>query len=132
TINSNTAGQHTSDCVSPGTLATADTVIALIIAPALPFSVPAATGCTAYSQARPQTSGVAPDVRNYLECDNSNGDSSFVTAGPSGSFNDQVLKVTVGDLMPGLEAAVADRVTRSGEFFDSLKAVYASGSWGLT
>jgi len=131
-INSNSAGQLTVDGVAPASLPTADTVIALIIAPGLPFSVPAATGCTAYSQARPQTSGVAPDVRNYLECDNSNGDSSFVTTGPSGSFNDQVLKVTVGDLMPGLEAAVADRVARSGEFFDSLKAVYASGSWGLT
>lgn len=131
-INSNSAGQLTIDGVAPASLATADTVIALIIAPGLPFSVPAATGCTAYSQARAQTSGVAPDVRNYLECDNANGDSSFVTTGPSGSFNDQVLKVTVGDLMPGLEAAVADRVTRTGEFFDTLKTVYASGSWGLS
>ena len=131
TINSNSAGQLTVDGVAPASLATADTVIALIIAPGLPFSVPAATGCTAYSQARPQTSGVAPDVRNYLECDNAtSGDSSFVTTGPSGSFNDQVLKVTVGDLMPGLEAAVADRVTRSGEFFDTLKSVYSS--WGVS
>ena len=134
TINSNSAGQLTVDSVTPASLATADTVIALIIAPGLPFSVPAATGCTAYSQARPQTSGVAPDVRNYLECDNAtSGDSSFVTTGPSGSFNDQVLKVTVGDLMPGLEAAVADRVARSGEFFDTFKTVYPSGtSWGLS
>jgi len=131
-INSNSAGQLTVDGVAPASLATADTVIALIIAPGLPFSVPAATGCTAYSQARAQTSGVAPDVRNYLECSNADGDSTFVTTGPSGSFNDQVLKVTVGDLMPGLEAAVADRVTRTGEFFDTLKTVYASGSWGLS
>ena len=130
-INSNSAGQLTVDGVAPASLATADTVIALIIAPGLPFSVPTATGCTAYSQARPQTSGVAPDVRNYLECDNAtSGDSSFVTTGPSGSFNDQVLKVTVGDLMPGLEAAVADRVTRTSEFFDTLKSVYAS--WGVS
>jgi len=131
TINSNSAGQLTVDGVAPASLAAADTVIALIIAPGLPFSVPAATGCNAYSQSRSQTSGVAPDVRNYLECDNAtSGDSSFVTTGPSGSFNDQVLKVTVGDLMPGLEAAVADRVTRSGEFFDTLKSVYSS--WGVS
>src|SRR5205814_739115 len=105
----------------------AGTVIALIIAPGLPFSVPAATGCTAYSQARAQTSGVAPDVRNYLECSNADGDSTFVTTGPSGSFNDQVLKVTVGDLMPGLEAAIANRIER--EIVPQLKAIYNSTTW---
>lgn len=131
-INSNSTGQLTVDGVAPASLPAADTVIALIIAPGLAFSVPAATGCTAWNQTRPATSGVAPDVRNYLECDNaSSGDSSFVTAGPSGSFNDQVIKVTVGDLMPGLEAAVADRLQRSGEFFDTLKTVYAGGTWGI-
>ena len=127
TINSNTAGQLTVDAVAPASLPSADTVIALIIAPGLPFSVPAATGCTAYSQARAQTSGVAPDVRNYLECDNANGDASFVTTGPSGSFNDQVLKVTVGDLMPGLEAAIANRIER--EIVPQLKAIYNSTTW---
>ena len=131
TINSNSTGQLTVDGVAPAALPAADTVIALLIAPGLPFSVPAAAGCVAWSQSRPATPDVPPDVRNYLECDNSNGDSSFVTTGPSGSFNDQVLKVTVGDLMPGLEAAVADRVMRTGEFFDTLKTVYASGTWGL-
>ena len=126
-INSNSAGQLTIDGVTPASLATADTVIALIIAPGLPFSVPAAAGCVAFSQARSQTSGVAPDVRNYLECDNSNGDSNFVTTGPSGSFNDQVLKVTVGDLMPGLEASIANRIER--EIAPQLKAIYNSNTW---
>lgn len=119
TINSNSTGQLTVDGVAPAS--PGDTVIALIIAPGLPFSVPAAAGCTAWSQSRPATPDLPPDVRNYLECENSNGDANFVTTGPSGSFNDQVLKVTVGDLMPGLEAAVYDRVQRSGEFFDVLK-----------
>jgi hypothetical protein len=127
TINSNSIGQLTIDGVAPASLAPADTVIALIIAPGLAFSVPAATGCTAWNQARPATSGVAPDVRNYLECDNANGDSSFVTTGPSGSFNDQVVKVTVGDLMPGLEAAIANRVER--EIVPQLKTVYNSSTW---
>src|SRR5213075_3199340 len=68
-----------------------------------------------------------PDVRNYLECSNADGDSSFVMTGPSGSFNDQVLKVTVGDLMPGLEAAIANRIER--EIVPQLKAIYNSTTW---
>ena len=127
TINSNTTGQLTVDGVAPASLPAADTVVALIVAPGLPFSVPAATGCTAWSQSRPATPDVPPDVRNYLECDNSNGDSNFVTTGPSGSFNDQVLKVTVGDLMPGLEAAIANRIER--EIVPQLKAIYNSAAW---
>jgi hypothetical protein len=132
-INSDSAGQLTVDGAAPGSLPAADTVVALIVAPGRAFSVPAASGCSTWNQTRPPTSGVAPDMRNYLECDNANGDSSFVTAGPAGSFNDQVLKITVGDLMPGIEAAVADRVQRTGEFLAQLKTVYTSaGGWGLT
>src|SRR5207245_189759 len=49
------------------------------------------------------------------------------TTGPSGAFNDQVVKITVADLMPGLEAAIANRVER--EIVPQLKAVYNSPTW---
>jgi hypothetical protein len=127
TINSNSAGQLNIDGVAATAMAPADTVVALIIAPARAFSASAATGCTAWNQARPATSGAAPDVRNYLECDNANGDASFVTSGPSAAFNDQVVKITVADVMPGIEAAIADRIER--EIAPLLKTVYNGPTW---
>jgi hypothetical protein len=134
-INSNSVGQLNIDGVAYASLPPGDTVVALIIAPGPAFSAPAAAGCGAWNQTRPATSGLAPDVRNYLECENATNpaDANFVTSGPSGSFNDQVVKVTVADIMPGLEAAVADRLQRTSEFFDTLKTVYSAATgWGLT
>ena len=134
-VNSNSVGQLNIDGVLYTSQAADDTVVALIIAPGPAISVAASPGCAAWNQARPQTVGLAPDVRNYLECENATNpaDANFVTTGPSGSFNDQVVKVTVADLMPGIEAALADRLQRSGEFFATLKTVYtASTGWGLT
>ena len=132
-LNSNSTGQLTVDGVAPASLPPDDTVVALIIAPGRAFSAPAAAGCTAWNQARPATSGLAPNVRNYLECDNANGDSSFVTNGATAAFNDQVVKITVADLMPGIEAAVAQRAQRTSEILGQLKTVYtAATGWGLT
>jgi hypothetical protein len=126
-INSNTVGQLTLDGAT-GT--DSDTVVALIIAPGPAINVAAATGCTAWTQTRPTTG--APDWRNYLECENatSPADNVFVTTGPSGSFNDQVIKLTKGDIMPAIEAAIANRIER--EIVPPLKAVYGTSTWGLS
>jgi hypothetical protein len=123
TINSNSVGQLTVDGAP-------NSAVALIIAPGPAFSVAATAGCAAWNQVRPTTG--TPDWRNYLECENatSPADSAFVTTGPSGSFNDQVLTITVADIMPAIEAAVAKRIER--EIVPALNAVYAPSSWGTT
>jgi hypothetical protein len=122
-INSNTLGQLTVDGV-------ANSAVALLIAPGAAITVAAAPGCAARSQVRPTTGN--PDWRNYLECENatSPADAIFVTSGPSASFNDQVLSVTTADLLPGIEAAVANRIER--DIVPLLKAVYAPPDWGIT
>jgi len=122
-INSNTLGQLTVNGVP-------NAAVALIIAPGPAFSVPAAAGCTAWNQVR--TTTAPPDWRNYLECDNATtpADASFVTTGPSTSFNDQVMVVTVADVMPAIEAAIADRINR--EILPALKTVYTPAAWGFT
>jgi len=119
-INSNSMGQLTVDGV-------ANSAVALIIAPGPAISVAAAAGCTAWTQTRPTTA--PPDWRNYLECENATNpaDSVFVTTGPSGSFNDQVLKITTADLLPAIEAGIAARIER--EIAPVLKSMYNGGSW---
>jgi hypothetical protein len=123
-INSNTAGQLTID-------GNPNDSVALIIAPGPAFVVPAASGCAAWNQVRP-TSGT-PDWRNYLECENATNpaDATFVTTGPSGSFNDQVVRITVADVMPAIEAAIAHRIER--DVAPVLKAMYngtsSTGTW---
>ena len=122
-INSNTPGQLTVDGV-------ANDAVALIVAPGAAFSVPAAAGCTAWNQIRPTTG--TPEWRNYLECENATHptpDATFVTRGPSGSFNDQVVRVTVADIMPGIEAAIAKRIDR--DIAPVLKTVFTPATWGF-
>ncbi len=123
-INSDSKGQLTLDGIA-GT--DSDTIVALIIAPGPAINVTAATGCTAWTQTRPTTG--TPDWRNYLECDNATSppDAAFVSKGPSSSFNDQVLALTKGDIMPAIEAAIANRIAR--EIVPALKSVYASAAW---
>lgn len=122
TINSNTLGQLSVDGEPNG-------AVALIVAPGPAFSVQAAAGCAARVQSR---SALPPDFRDYLECDNatSPADANFVTDGPPGSYNDQVLRVTAADLLPAIEAAIAHRIER--EIVPQLKSVYASAAWGLS
>ena len=135
-INSNSVGQLNMDGVSYTTQAAGDTVVALLIAPG-PAIYTTCNG-TGVSQVRSPTANVAPDWKNYLECENatSPADTNFVTTGPSASFNDQVVKITVADIMPGIEAAVADRIQR--EIDPVLKTVYgwssalAGAAWGHT
>ena len=120
-INSNSPGQLTVD---------AQAAVALIIAPGPAMNVLAATGCAARVQRRDALA--APDFRDYLECDNatSPADSSFVTTGPSTSFNDQVVTVAVADVLPAIEAAIAKRIER--DIVPGLKGLYADASWSTS
>jgi len=125
TINSNSPGQLDVDGQS-------NAAVALIIAPGQVMSVQSAAGCTARNQLR--NALAAPDLRDYLECDNatSPADASFATTGAAASFNDQVLRVTVADVLPALEAAIAKRIER--DIAPALSKAYAAtesgpGSW---
>lgn len=123
-INSNTSGQLTVD-------GAANAAVALIIAPGPAISAPACGGSTAISQTRPTTG--TPDLRNYLECENATyptPDATFVSTGAAGAFNDQVVRVTVADIMPAIEAAVAKRIAR--DIVPQLQNVYAGTAWGLS
>jgi hypothetical protein len=117
-INSdNAAGQLTLDA--------AGDIVVLIVAPGRPLNIAAGGGCVARNQARVRTANVAWDVRDFLDCTNSDGDGAFATNGPSGSFNDQVLAVTSGELMPVVEAAVANRFAK--QFGPTMR--YCGGLW---
>jgi len=118
-INSNTIGQLNVD-------GQVNAAVALIIAPGAAMNVSASAGCTARNQARSAPSP-AIDARDYIECFNT-GTSTFATTGPTTSFNDQVVRITVADVMPGIEAAIASRVER--EIVPLLRGVYAANSWG--
>ncbi|MCC6212185.1 MAG: hypothetical protein IT513_14200 [Burkholderiales bacterium] len=109
--------------------ATSD-VIALIIAPGPRLNVSASTNCTAWNQARSTTG--SPDARNYLECQNATwpADASFASTGPGGSFNDQVVTITVTELMPAIEAAIAKRIAL--EIVPELNRVYKPSVWGFS
>jgi hypothetical protein len=108
-------------------------VVALIIAPgpaikAQAGTTPAGATCSARNQARSQPAGTM-DPLDYLECFNS-ASLQFSTTGPAGSFNDQVMRVTVADLMPAIEASVANRIQR--EVVPALNSVYAPANWGFS
>jgi len=123
TINSNTAGDLTVD---------GQQVVALISAPGRPMNSAAGTTtagvtCSARNQARVSPVTSAVDPLDYLECYNS-ATLAFTASGPSASTNDQVVAITAADLMPGIEASVANRMER--EITPVLKTVYASASWG--
>jgi len=148
------AGANTvinSDCASPASGMACATgrltvdgitsdVIAVIIAPGPAFSAPAATGCAAQNQTRPATG--TPDWRNYLECENatSPADNTFVTTKPpivdsvtkavTPVLNDQVVTITVGDVIPAIEAAIAKRI--ESEILPALQTVFAPATWGVS
>lgn len=133
-INSNCTADPAMACYS-GQL-TVDGVpraaVALVIAPGPAFSVAAnaAAGCVARNQLRPP--GGPLDARNYLECENANvpANATFVTSGPAGSFNDQVIAITAAELLPAIEAAIAHRIER--EIAPVLRSVYSAPDWGLS
>jgi hypothetical protein len=116
-INSNSVGQLTVDGL-------ANNAVALIIAPGRTFN--AATACSAVAQVRAVAG--APNRTNYLECDNAAG-ATFVTTGASDAFNDQVVRVTAAEVLPEIEAAIAERIAR--EIVPALQTVYLPAAWGF-
>jgi hypothetical protein len=106
----------------------ANAAVALIIAPGPAMTLPGGGACAAWAQTRPTVA--PPDLRNYLECENatSPADASFVTTGPSGSFNDQVIKIAAAEILPLVEGAVADRMAH--EIAPAWKAAYTNAAWG--
>lgn len=117
-INSNTAGDITVD---------GEQVVALIIAPGAAMNAQAATGCTAQNQAR-SAPAASMNATNYIECFNSDF-SQFVTTASSTSYNDQAVRITVADIMPAIEAVIANRIER--EILPALKTVYTPAAWGM-
>ena len=102
--------------------------VALIIAPGPAMQVQASAGCTARNQAR-QAPAPTMNPLDYLECYNT-ATSTFVTAAPGTSFNDQVLRITAAEVLPLIEGAVADRFSR--EFGAQMKTAYSGGIWPAT
>lgn len=135
-INSNCASAIAGmTCASPTGRLTVDAVtsdvVALIIAPGPAISASASAGCAAWSQTRPTTA--PPDWRNYLECENATyptPDATFVTTGPSSSFNDQVITIRTSEILPAIEAAIAHRIER--EIAPLIRNAYSTGPWAST
>src|SRR6185436_10610031 len=102
-INSNTVGQLTVDGIE---------AVAVIIAPGERLNIPASANCMARNQARSVPSP-AIDYRDYLDCQNATlADLTFTSSDPVGPFNDQVIAVTTVEILPVIEAAVAQRFER--------------------
>ena len=125
TINSDTPAQLTLD---------ARPAIALIIAPgralaAAPNAAQLAAGCSARVQSAALV--VPPNARDFIECF---GTHAFRSGAPDNGanavFNDQVVAISAGDLLPALEAAIAKRIER--DIVPPLRGVYASAAWGLS
>ena len=116
-INSDTAGQLTLDA--------AGDVVALIIAPGPALNVQAVGGCTARNQTRLRQPNVDWDLRDFLECANADANAAFATNGAAGSFNDQVVSVTSGEVLPVIEASVASRFVK--QFGTSMR--YCGAPW---
>jgi hypothetical protein len=113
-----------------GSIKAGEAVVALIIAPGSPIPVPASAICTARNQGQFRSIPSSTiNALDYLECfDAANG--VFSTTGPSGAFNDHVAVITAADLMPGIEAVVANRIRD--EIVPALKTVYTHSAWGFT
>jgi hypothetical protein len=123
TINSDSVGQLTVN-------GQANAAVALIIAPGPAIQVQASPGCAERTQTRSPPSPTINPL-NYLECYNLAA-GAFATVGPASSFNDQVITITAADVLPAIEAAIAQRIER--EIAPALKAVYADAdaTWGLS
>lgn len=89
-INTDTPAQLTVD-------GRAGSAVAIVISP----------GSVVNGQVRPPPgSSSPPDISQYLELSNSDGDDAYVTGGPAGFFNDRLLQVTHKDLFDVVEKRV--------------------------
>jgi hypothetical protein len=128
-INSDSAGQLT---------VSGQPAVALLIAPGpalaiTPNANQIAAGCVARNQSQVLAlPGTPPDPLDFLECQNgSTADTVFAASvvdnAVSPVFNDQVLAITAADIMPALEAAIAERMQR--EIAPVLRTVYTSSEY---
>jgi hypothetical protein len=93
-INSDTQGQLTVDGV-------ANRAVAIIFSPG-----PALAG-----QTRPTpTAAAPPQVQNYLDLSNNDGDAGFVTSGAGGQFNDKLMIITANELFRVVERRVVSDI----------------------
>ena len=114
-INSNTVGQLTVDGIE---------AVAVIIAPGERLNIPASANCVARNQGRSVPSP-AIDFRDYLDCQNATlADLTFTSSDPVGPFNDQVIAVTTVEILPVVEAAVAQRFER--QFAPQIVGAYSN------
>jgi hypothetical protein len=83
--------------------------VAIIFSPGPPIN----------GQTRPiSTSAIPPDVTQYLDLSNNDGDNTFVTSGSVNTFNDQLLPVTHDDLFHLVEKRVTKEVVNAlNEYF---------------
>jgi type II secretory pathway pseudopilin PulG len=90
-INSNTPAQLTVDGIS-------NRAAAIIFSAGYPIN----------GQSRPTpTSGTPPDVTQYLDLSNNDGDNTFATTGPADTFNDRLLIISHTDIFQLAELRVA-------------------------
>lgn len=93
-LNSDTPAQLTVDGVP-------NKAAAIIFSAGLPIN----------GQSRPvPTSSTPPDITQYLELSNSAGGNTFVSTGPTGTFNDKLLFISHDDLFRIVEKRVAKEV----------------------
>jgi hypothetical protein len=72
-----------------------------------------------------------PAAANYLDLENSTPlDGIFAKTGPSDTFNDHVITISRAELMPEIEAAVADRFAR--QIAPAMQAAYSTPPWTAT
>jgi hypothetical protein len=116
-INSdNAAGQLTLDG--------AGDIVALIIAPGRPLDS-RGPACVAGIQARLRQPNVNWNPCDFLDGGNVDGDTTFTSSDPANPFNDQIVAVTSGDVLPVIEAAIANRFVK--QFGSSMR--YCDGLW---
>lgn len=105
-LNSNTPGQLAVNGIAP-----ANNVIAIVFAP----------GSVVAGQSRAAAN--LNDVAHYLEGENANGDTTFTTATPNGTFNDRLLAITPALFFPAVEMSVARRLRQR------LNTYYGATRW---
>lgn len=88
-----------------------------------------APGAALPGQNRSAVNGSSPpQVANYLEGENATpGDAVFAAQSPGPAFNDRSLLLTRAELLPHIEAAVADRFER--QLAPGIRSAYSTAPW---
>lgn len=112
-INSDTPAQLTVDGIS-------NKAVAIILSAGPPTN----------GQSRPiPTSGSPPDITQYLDSSNNDGDNIFISIGSASTFNDRLLLVTHNDLFHVIEKRVTREVVNAlNEYYCGFGNVDSSGN----